>query len=629
MLQKLSDGAKGGISKFILVGFLFMAVLGLVLTDVGGFFRDGVSSTSVAEVGSEDVAYHEFDRYLRGSLARQQMSVQDAYQTGQLYDILDRYTQNIVFTQASQNLGIRTSDEAVAKELHRFVKPFITKDTTAQQALTRMLLQQGITEESFVKEIRRDLTSDILKQAILSGVETAPTLLSQELLRYQNESRDITYINLPHDRIQIDTPPTEDELREFYQTAQNEYGIPERRGFTIAILNPETITADIEPTEEEAREYYEDNLDRYETPSGRKVEQAIFATEEEAQKALEEVLAGTPFKKITGDKYRGDNIYQEENAPDALKDVVFSDDESKVRGPVKSPLGWHIINDLGDAESSVRPFEDVKKTIMLVLTRNIQRDIFIDTIDSINDRIDDGEALAKVAEEYKMETMTIDPIDQFGMTADNQEGLTSFEQDRGDLIDILFGLYENEISQTLELSDGSLALLKVEQIIPESVKPFEEVRDQIEQRLIANKKRADNQLAVQDYYEKLKSGEITLQKISTDTKQNIDVAKNVQRAPDPAKPAQNENISVNLRVRIFSSEPGEYILSPSSNGFMIAKSSEPRMGKFVEPTEEAKSLARQMTIVMTLSTFYNHLSEEIPVKINQRLLDQLYAQPRS
>ena len=120
MLQKLSDGAKGGISKFILVGFLFMAVLGLVLTDVGGFFRDGVSSTSVAEVGSEDIPYNEFDRYLRGSLARQQMSAQDAYQTGQLDVILDRYAQNIVFTQASQNLGIRTSDAAVAKELPPF-----------------------------------------------------------------------------------------------------------------------------------------------------------------------------------------------------------------------------------------------------------------------------------------------------------------------------------------------------------------------------------------------------------------------------------------------------------------------------------------------------------------------------
>ena len=200
-----------------------------------------------------------------------------------------------------------------------------------------MLVQQGVTEESFVKEIRRDLTSNILKQAILSGVETAPTLLSQELLRYQNESRDITYINLPHDRIEIETPPTEDELKDFYETAQSEYGIPERRGFTIAILNPETITSDIDPTDEEAREYYEDNQDRYETPSGRKVEQAIFATEEEAQKALEEVLAGKPFKEITSDKYRGDNIYQEESVPDALRDVVFFRRRIKSSRPCQKP----------------------------------------------------------------------------------------------------------------------------------------------------------------------------------------------------------------------------------------------------------------------------------------------------
>ncbi len=629
MLQKLSDGAKGGFSKFILVGFLFMAVAGLVLTDVGGFFRDGISSTSVANVGSEGVPYHEFDRFLRSSLIRQRINVQDAYQTGQVHDILNRYTQDIIFAQASRNLGIQTPDEAVAKELHRFVEPYITQDTTAQQALTQMLIQQGITEESFVSALRRDLTSSLLKQAILSGVDTAPTLLSQELLRYQNETRDITYINLPNERISIDNPPTEDELKELYETSKLEYRIPERRGFTIAVLDPENISYGAEPTEKDALQYYEDNKNRYDIPAGRKVEQAIFETEEEARKALEATESGTSFQEASGDQYRGENVYQDGKAPDVLKDIIFPEEEGApdIRGPVESPLGWHIINDLGDVDTSYRPFEDVKDTILLILKKNQQREAFIDTIDTINNRIDEGDALADVATDFKMEIMDIPPIDQFGLTTDGKEGLKSFEQDQSDIIDTLFNLYEDEISQTLELQNGQLALLKDTQITPESIKPYEEVREQIEQRLIASRKRAKNQEIAQDYLNKLENGEITLQKISTDTKQQIDVARNVKRVPDAAQ--DNEKISVNLRARAFITDPGKYMLSQNANGFVIAKSAEPKMVKLDTPSEEAERIARQMAIVTTLSTYYNYLSEEIPVRINQHLLDQLYGQPQS
>ncbi len=627
MLQKLSNGAKGGISKFVLVGFLFMAVAGLVLTDVGGFFRDGVSSTNVAEVGSQDVPYHEFDRFLRNALSRQNISPQDAYQTGQVNQLLERYAQDILFVQASENLGVRTPDKAVAEELHRFVKPYLNDETTPQQALDNMLNQQGLSEENLVDAIRRDLTSNILKQAVLSGVKTAPEILTKELLRYENEKRDITYVTFPHDKITLEDTPTEEELQNIYDISQAQFRIPERRGFTIALLDPKEVTKDIVASDEDVRTYYDNNKIRYEVSAGQKIEQAIFDTEDAATAFISGLDDPENFKDTAGDKYRSSNIYQEDTAPDALKDILFSKESNPVRGPAQSPLGWHVIRDMGAVEATYRPFEDVQETIKIVLERDQKRDVMIEAMETINDRIDDEEPLEALVTDYNMETLSVPPIDQFGMTAAGEQGLVSFEADQPILIETTFNIYEDELSDMVELQDGRLAILKIDQVTEESVKPFADVKDQITQRIIMDRKRLANQEKTQTYLQQLKDGSLEFSTLAQENGLSLEKKSAVKRGFDEAEIDAPTDIPFDVRARIFLAEPDSYILASTPEGIMIAKSDNQRLDD-VEITEETEGLARRIAIIETLSTYYNHLAEETPVQVNQRLLEQLYGQPQ-
>lgn len=625
MLQKLSNGAKGGISKFILVGFLFMAVAGLVLTDVGGFFRDGVSSTNVAEVGSEDVPYHEFDRFLRNALARQNISPQEAFKTGQVNQILNRYTQDILFVQSSEQFGIRTPDETVAKELHRFVKPFMTEDSTPQEALDIMLNQQGLTEENLVDAIRRDLTSNILKQAIMSGVETAPDVLTKELLRYENETRDIDMIKFPHNAVEIENQPTEEELLNVYNVSKMQFRIPERRGFTIAILDPKELTKDIKATEEDLRTYYDNNKIRYEVAAGRKIEQAVFETEEAANTFIESLENPESFKSAAGDNYREANVYQEENAPEALKEILFSEDESNIRGPAQSPFGWHVIHDLGDVETTYRPFEDVKETIRIVLERDQKRDVMVEAMETINDRLDDEEPLDTIVSDYKMETLDLSPVDQFGTTLAGDTGLKSFEEDQAILLENLFDLYEDEPSEIIELKDGRLAILKIKDVIAESIQPFEDVKNQIKERLISDRQRLANREQTQNFIQQLQNNEKTLDQIAAETGLKVEKRNNIKRGFEEE---DLKEVSFELKARIFLTNEGDYFTAQAPDGIIIAKSDNRRL-QDTELTKETEGLAQRLTIVDTMTTFYNHLADETPVRVNQGLLEQLYGEPRS
>ena len=70
VMKTLRQGASHGVSKFLLFGLLMVAVGGLVLMDVGGFFRGGVSNSDVARVGREKISAQSFDRTVRITLSR-------------------------------------------------------------------------------------------------------------------------------------------------------------------------------------------------------------------------------------------------------------------------------------------------------------------------------------------------------------------------------------------------------------------------------------------------------------------------------------------------------------------------------------------------------------------------------
>ena len=123
VMKALRDGAKGGVSKFILFGFLVLATGGLVLMDVGGFFRGGVSGSDVARVGDHVIKAQTFDSNLRRTVSRLGMSTQEAYKLGYVGQILSTEVRGLLVAQAASDLGVSIPDSMVAKQVSDLVTP--------------------------------------------------------------------------------------------------------------------------------------------------------------------------------------------------------------------------------------------------------------------------------------------------------------------------------------------------------------------------------------------------------------------------------------------------------------------------------------------------------------------------
>lgn len=98
VMNALNKKASGGLGKFILFGFLALAVGGLVFSDVTGVFRGGVGSSDVARIGDEKLSIHRFDRSLRRTLAQTGLSVDQAYKLGYVGQFLNsRFSDGFCF----------------------------------------------------------------------------------------------------------------------------------------------------------------------------------------------------------------------------------------------------------------------------------------------------------------------------------------------------------------------------------------------------------------------------------------------------------------------------------------------------------------------------------------------------
>src|SRR5688572_30517884 len=180
MLQSMREGAYSKIMKGVLLTFMTLAVAGLVLMDVGGFFSGQISSNNVVAKGSGiKISAMEFDRTVRRALNAQGIGAPEAYRLGMIHNILVGEIQQRLLSKQAQKLGLRVSDDLVTEQISRIAEPLATDGAGRGEALKQVLRQQGISEGEFISSVRQEMANGVLKGALSSGAIMVPDLFAR------------------------------------------------------------------------------------------------------------------------------------------------------------------------------------------------------------------------------------------------------------------------------------------------------------------------------------------------------------------------------------------------------------------------------------------------------------------
>lgn len=627
MLRSLRDGAKSGWLKYILLGTLVLAAGGLVLTDVGGFFRGGISTNLVAKGKGIEISTQEFDRNVRRLLARQGMAPQEAYQLGLINQILNGEIQIRILAQEARKLGIHVSDETVTKQIAQIAEPLAQGGVSKSDALKQVLRSQGISEGEFIRAIRQEMGNTLLRNALLSGTQGISEAEATALYKYQNEQRSFEGFILKSSGIKDITEPTDMNLQKFYEANKQDFAIAETRSATIATLKKEMLADKVEISDDELREEYAERIDSYKKPERRHIEQAILSTQGDAQDVLKKTEGGKSLKKavqeITGKSsgYLGENKFEQSGLLEEIAEPVFSAGKGDILGPIQTALGFHVMVIKDVITPQTDSFESVKKELKDELLQMRLADDLVDTANTLDDQLAGGEELEVVVKEMGLTTEEFKDFNQAGTTKKGKDLFSAYQGDKAQILEAAFDFDEGEASPVLELADGRFVTVRIDSVNPSSYVPYEEVKKNLKERWIAQQKQLANRDRVNQAVDKIRNG-ASVKDVAKEYGARVQTFSKLVRTKEPKAP-----ISFIAQRQIFDTAEGTPLQLATKDGFLVGQVSKvtlPNADKADKAIADIQKQTEELLPQEILSQYVGTLAQKYKVEINERVLQMVY-----
>lgn len=629
VMNAMRQGAKSGLSKIFLFGFMVMAVGGLVLMDVRGVFTGGAGANgNVVTIGRERLGIGQFDMLVRRTLARQGLDTQTAWSLGMIDQILNAEVSNQLLLRAAGDNGIFIGDNTMAARIGNIVAPYVDDKTSKKDAFKRLVAAQGMGEKEFVNSMRQNMTNELMRASILLGGGTTDAAEARDLYEYQYESRTLSAVILDNNKGLDVAPATDEILLPFYQAGQEKYAIPETRTISVAVLTEAAIKDKVKITDEDVKAKYEEQIAAYTVPEKRQLEQTILTDRAQADAIAARLAKGEKLedaiKAETGntDAYLGTASFEQKGLATEVADKAFGGKVGDAIGPVQSALGWHVLVIKGVEEPRTRPLAEVQDEIRKSLSQSKMADQMFAMSGQIDDAIAAGTSLEDMSKDLGMKLSSYGPLRSDGSTKDAKEGMKDYAADREALLAAAFELPEGELSSVIEMKDGSFAVVRTDALTEKTYTPFEEVKAELaktweqDQREVLNKQRADKALA------RVQSGEITLDKLASEMGVAV-TPLSLVRAEDPPKPLNNAS-----KTLMFEPDVGGYALAPVEGGIAIAQV---KSASLPDATKADKKKLEEITEVYLRGaqedaylTVLETLRKEYKVKINRAVLEQAY-----
>ncbi len=466
-----------GASKVVVWVILLLLIVGLAGFGATSF---GGGTQAVGSVGDTTIPSQRYaramDQELRAYEAQsgERITFQQAQSLGIDRSVLSQVIAVTALEDEAAQLRLSVGDEAVRREVLRVPAFQGIGGEFDRDAYTFALQQSGRTVNGFEAEVRAETARTLLQGAVIAGV-TVPQVFVDTLFDYARQQRDITFAEL--EATDLPDPPAEPDdatLRAFYDENPDLFTRPELRAITYAWTRPEDMLDTVEVGDDVLRGLYDDRIAEFVQPERRLIERLVFPSTEEAQAAADAIAAGeTDFDATVADRGLdladidlGD-VTREGLGP--AGDAVFALEAPGVVGPVETSLGPALIRMNGVLAAQETPFDEVKDELRTEAALGAARRAVEDEIEPVEDLLAGGATLEEVAAETPM---TLGEIlwDTTSASVANQD-VDAYPEFR----EAAAAAEVGDFPEVILLADGGILALRLDEVVPPTVEPYEDV----------------------------------------------------------------------------------------------------------------------------------------------------------
>lgn len=469
--------AKKGITNTLVWVLMALLILGL-----GGFGVTNLSGTvrSIGSVGDSDIDVDEYARALQREIRAveaergEPVSFAEARDIGVTDSVLARLIASAAFDHETGQIGLSIGDENLRDEIVG-MQQFQGVDGSFDREGYRYALDQaGLSESAFEEDIRAETARSFLQAAVMAGV-TMPEGYMQTLLDYLGEQRSVAWSVLGRDDLQTGMPvPDDSDLQTYHSENEDQFTVPERKRITYALLTPDMLIDTIEVDEEALRDAYEARESEFNQPERRLVERLAFGSEEAAQAALEQIESGdSTFEDLVAE--RGLDLADIDLGDVSRADLegagddVFAASTGDVVGPLSSPVGPALFRVNAVLSEQVTTFEEAEPDLRAELAADRARRVVDSRIDAVDDLLAGGATIEDLADETDLELGQIDWHEGIS------EGIAAYDAFRS----AASAVSEGDYPEVMQLDEGGIFAMRLDEVVPPEVQPLEEVRDEV------------------------------------------------------------------------------------------------------------------------------------------------------
>jgi peptidyl-prolyl cis-trans isomerase D len=622
------DKMRKGASQILGLTLIGLLVISFAVWGIADIFT-GYGAQTLIRVGDTELTAQDYQRaqqeVLRSMSAQagRSLSLQEARALGLDDRVMERLIGGAAVDTHAKDLGLGITDAALLEG--------ITKDPAFQDtagnfspiAFAQTLRNIGMTEQGYLQAMRENN----LRRQLLTTVGTSagsPEVLVVALNRYNSETRVLRYVLMPQSAAGAIPDPTEEDLKRYYENHRGKFTQPEFRKVGVLAVTPESVKDQVTITEADLKAAYEADKATLGKPEKRLVQQITFPDLEAAKAAFEKIKAGTDFLEVA--KAQGlneadinlGNVTRAELADAVIAEEAFKLEKDKVSEPVTGKLGNVVLLRVTAIEPGKSlTFEEAKAELEKKILKERASSAIFDLHDKIEDELASGAQLSEIADKLKIIYQVIEQVDREGKKPDG--GTVSLPAQK-EVLNAAFASDAGVENDPIDAKDEGVIWYEVLGVTPEQLKPFDQVKADVEKDWRAEETRNRMAKYAQDLVTSLNSGK-TLEDIAKDL--NVEVLTSDALKRD----GMTVNILPATVAQAFTLPAGGYGSAPSGidEGRVVFKVD---MVTAPPPVDEKTSerLKQQLALLMSedaIAEYFAALENRYGVTVNQAALNKL------
>lgn len=493
MMETIRTAANNIVVKIIfaiiMVSFIFTGV---------GFLGFGSNSASdaqlyIAKVDGEGISREQFEAEAKMATAN---SLGDSsFIKTVRRNVLTKQIDNYLAYQFSQKIKSAVSNSHIKKYIQQ-QKVFFTNGKFDKEKYLALLAENKFTPESYAEVLRSALQQEQVIEALVKTSFVLP--VDSDISSLKNQTRTVyaTLVDSSIDNVDDINITPEDEQK-YYDEHSKEFFKKERVKLKFIRNTLEAVRKSVKVSDDEVKQEYEKEIKTYTYPAKNAYSVIYVTDKEQADKIASDLASSVDFDTIAK-KMNQDNkvspygkngsigwLVEDDSLPEVFKEAHLTQ-IGQVSSPIAADGGYVFIKLDGMKKSEVMDFDFAKvKIYEKLINQKVQQDF-----EAIEDKIKTAlshspKSIEEIAQETGLEVFTTD------WASYNQPSTILSHPEVRDVVFsnemIVDDHATNNISELIpvERNYGTYEfVVQVTDYRPEGIAPFEEVKDDIHQKMV-------------------------------------------------------------------------------------------------------------------------------------------------